>query len=51
VLRCVATGLGRFQEFVLGTLNTAPNVVSVKTHLTIRAAKTEGGLPLVSAQA
>lgn len=49
VLRCVATSLEAFQDFVLRELTAAPNVASVKTHLTIRRAKREPGVPVVAA--
>jgi DNA-binding Lrp family transcriptional regulator len=46
VLRCLAPNLEAFQEFVLRELTAAPNVASVKTHLTIRRAKREPGVPI-----
>jgi len=50
MLKCVATDLTAFQEFVLDVLTAAPNVASVKTFLTIRRAKREPGVPLASAE-
>jgi hypothetical protein len=38
-----------FQDFVLRDLTAAPNVASVKTHLTIRRAKREPGVPVTVA--
>ncbi|MBX9925359.1 MAG: Lrp/AsnC family transcriptional regulator [Hyphomicrobiaceae bacterium] len=49
ILRCVAPGLEAFQDFVLRELTAAPNVASVKTHLTIRRAKREPGVPVMQA--
>jgi DNA-binding Lrp family transcriptional regulator len=46
ILKCVAPGLARFQEFVIEELTAAPNVASVKTALTIRRAKHEPGVPV-----
>jgi len=46
MLKCVASDLPAFQEFVLGELTAAPNVASVKTFLTIRRAKREPGIPV-----
>jgi DNA-binding Lrp family transcriptional regulator len=46
VLKCVATDLTAFQEFVLRELTTAPNVASVKTNLAIRRAKMTPGVPV-----
>jgi DNA-binding Lrp family transcriptional regulator len=46
MLRCVAPDLPAFQDFVLKSLNAAPNVASVKTSLAIRCAKKDAGLPL-----
>jgi DNA-binding Lrp family transcriptional regulator len=48
MLKCVATDLTAFQEFVLDVLTAAPNVASVKTFLTIRRAKREPGVPISS---
>jgi DNA-binding Lrp family transcriptional regulator len=47
ILRCVASDLGAFQEFVIKDLTAAPNVASVKTSLAIRRAKAEPGVPIV----
>ena len=46
LLRCVAPDLPAFQDFVTGPLAGAPNVATVKTHLTIRRAKKEAGVPV-----
>jgi DNA-binding Lrp family transcriptional regulator len=46
LLKCVAPDMSTFQDFVINTLTSAPNVASVKTALTIRAAKEEPGPPL-----
>jgi DNA-binding Lrp family transcriptional regulator len=46
LLKCVAPNLATFQDFVITTLTAAANVASVKTALTIRAAKEEPGPPL-----
>jgi len=46
MLKCVATNLTEFQDFVLNELTAAPNVASVKTFLTIRRAKREPGVPI-----
>lgn len=46
ILKCVATDLASFQEFVLKDLTAAPNVASVKTFLTIRRAKRAPGVPM-----
>jgi len=46
MLKCVATDLGAFQDFVLNALTAAPNVASIKTFLTIRQAKREPGVPI-----
>ncbi len=46
ILKCVATDLTAFQEFVLRELTTAPNVASVKTNLAIRQAKRTPGVPV-----
>lgn len=48
MLKCVAADLKSFQDFVLNELTAAPNVASVKTYLTIRRAKREPGVPVVS---
>ncbi len=46
MLKCVASDIAAFQEFVLRELTAAPNVASVKTYLTIRRAKREPGVPI-----
>ncbi|MBL8566899.1 MAG: Lrp/AsnC family transcriptional regulator [Hyphomicrobiaceae bacterium] len=46
MLKCVAPDLAGFQAFVLDELTAAPNVASVKTHLTIRRTKREPGVPM-----
>jgi DNA-binding Lrp family transcriptional regulator len=46
MLKCVATTLTAFQDFVIKDLTAAPNVASVKTTLTIRRAKWEPGIPI-----
>ena len=46
LLKCVASDLTAFQDFVIQDLTAAPNVASVKTHLTIRRTKFEGGVPV-----
>ena len=46
LLKCVAGDLTTFQDFVIQELTAAPNVASVKTHLTIRRSKFEGGVPV-----
>ncbi len=51
ILRCVAPTLETFQDFVLRELTAAPNVASVKTHVTIRRAKREPGVPVSLAPA
>ena len=48
VLQCLAPDLGAFHDFVLRELTAAPNVASVKTHLAIRRAKREPGVPFGS---
>ena len=45
ILACVAPDLEAFHEFVLRELTAWPNVASVKTHLAIRRAKRDPGLP------
>jgi DNA-binding Lrp family transcriptional regulator len=45
LLQCIAPDLTAFHEFVLRELTAAPNVASVKTHLAIKRAKREPGLP------
>jgi len=51
ILRCVATDLSSFQDFIIKELTTAPNVASVRTHLTIRRVKHEPGVPITLAGA
>lgn len=46
MLKCVATDLTAFQDFLIKELTAAPNVASVKTALTIRRAKFEAGVPI-----
>jgi DNA-binding Lrp family transcriptional regulator len=46
ILKIVSKDLQSFQEFLTSKLTPAPNVVSVKTSLTIRTAKSEPGVPL-----
>lgn len=46
ILKCVAADLPTFQDFVINDLTAAPNVASVKTHLTIRRAKLAPGVPI-----
>jgi DNA-binding Lrp family transcriptional regulator len=46
ILKIVAHDLQSFQEFLTSKLTSAPNVVSVKTSLTIRTAKDEPGVPV-----
>ena len=46
ILKCVATHMQNFQDFVLKDLTAAPNVASVKTTVTIRRAKFEPGVPV-----
>ena len=48
VLQCLAPDLGAFHDFVLRELTAAPNVASVKTHLAIKRAKREPGVPFGS---
>jgi DNA-binding Lrp family transcriptional regulator len=47
ILRCVATDLETFQEFITGVLTAAPNVATVRTSFTIRRVKREPGVPIV----
>lgn len=47
ILRCVAADLSGFQDFIIKDLTAAQNVASVKTHLTIRRAKHEPGVPIM----
>lgn len=51
VLKCVAKDLTTFQSFVLDELTAAPNVASVKTHMTIRRAKLAPGVAVPSDKA
>lgn len=46
ILKCVASDLSLFQEFVLKELTAVPNVSSVKTSLTIRTVKSSYGVPI-----
>lgn len=46
ILKCVATDMTAFQDFVLNELTAAPNVASVKTQLAIRRAKLAPGVPV-----
>jgi DNA-binding Lrp family transcriptional regulator len=46
ILKIVSKDLQSFQEFLTSKLTPAPNVVSVKTSLTIRTAKHQPGVPL-----
>ncbi|MDX1580058.1 MAG: Lrp/AsnC family transcriptional regulator [Alphaproteobacteria bacterium] len=46
MLKIVARDLNEFQNFLTSELTPAPNVASVKTALTIRAAKNEPGVPV-----
>lgn len=46
ILKIVSRDLQSFQEFLTSKLTPAPNVVSVKTSLTIRTAKHQPGVPL-----
>jgi DNA-binding Lrp family transcriptional regulator len=46
LLKCVAPDLQSFQNFVIRDLTAAPNVDHVRTALTIRMSKTDGGLPI-----
>lgn len=46
ILKVVARDLQSFQQFLTSKLTPAPNVVSVKTSLTIRTAKNLPGVPL-----
>jgi DNA-binding Lrp family transcriptional regulator len=46
ILQCLAPDLNAFHDFILREITSAPNVASVKTHLTIRRAKREPGLPV-----
>jgi DNA-binding Lrp family transcriptional regulator len=46
ILKCVASDLTAFQDFLLKELTAAPNVASVKTNLAIRRAKLAPGVTL-----
>jgi len=46
ILRIVAKDWDSYQEFLTKNLTTAPNVVSVKSSLSIRSAKDEPGVPI-----
>ncbi len=46
ILKCVAPDLPTFQTFVTSELAAAPNVATVKSHVTIRPAKQAHGLPI-----
>jgi len=46
ILKVVARDLSEFQSFLTSELTPAPNVASVKTSFTIRAAKVAPGVPL-----
>lgn len=46
ILKVVARDLQGFQQFLTSQLTPAPNVVSVKTSLTIRTSKNLPGVPL-----
>jgi DNA-binding Lrp family transcriptional regulator len=46
ILKVVAKDLQSFQQFLTSKLTPAPNVVSVKTSLTIRMSKNLPGVPL-----
>jgi DNA-binding Lrp family transcriptional regulator len=46
MLKCVASDLTAFQEFIIHELTAAPNVASVKTSLVIRASKHDPGVPI-----
>lgn len=48
ILKIVATDLKSFQEILTSQLTSAPNVVSVKTSLTIRTAKMLPGVPVTA---
>ena len=47
ILKCMASDLPTFQDFVTRELTAAPNVATVKTTLTIRQAKRDAGIPLL----
>lgn len=46
ILKIVARDLQSFQELLTTQLTSAPNVVSIKTSLTIRTAKDKPGVPI-----
>lgn len=46
MLKVVSKDLQQFQKFLTSELTSAPNVASVKTSLTIRAAKNMPGVPI-----
>ncbi|RVT40118.1 Lrp/AsnC family transcriptional regulator [Sphingobium algorifonticola] len=48
ILKVVSRDLQSFQQFLTSHLTPAPNVVSVKTSLTIRTSKNAPGVPLRS---
>jgi DNA-binding Lrp family transcriptional regulator len=50
MLHCIARNLTDFQDFVLTKLTAAPNVASVKTHLTIKPIKREPGVPMIAGE-
>jgi DNA-binding Lrp family transcriptional regulator len=50
MLKCVATDLSAFQDFIIHELTAAPNVASVKTSLVIRASKHATGVPIEIAE-
>jgi len=47
VLKCVARDLKVFQDFLINTVSSAPNVSSVKAQVAMRPAKLEPGVALV----
>ncbi len=47
MLRVVAKNWDDYQSFLTKRLTLAPNVKSVKSHITVRSVKTEPGVPLV----
>jgi DNA-binding Lrp family transcriptional regulator len=46
ILRCVATDLSAFQQFLTDELTKARNIAHVKTSLIVRTAKDEHGVPV-----
>lgn len=46
LLKCAATDITAFQDFILRDLTALPNVASVKTTLVLRRAKSEPGVPI-----